>query len=256
MILAAIPGVSEIPHFVTLLRKHFSEEDWNDLVHDWENIFFSLLVAVLLSVVFYFGSRKNDPVPSGLQNVLEWFVETFQNFVVEVMGKEGKEYVPFLGTLFIYILGMNLIGMVPLMKSPTSSLNITLALALCVFGYVQYLNIKHMGVRGFLYHLAGSPKNMIGWMVVPLMLPIEILTQISRPFTLALRLFGNILGEKILIAFFTISAVSLFFYIPVQTPFMFLGLLMASMQAMVFTLLSTIYFNLSLEHTEDEHQTH
>lgn len=256
MIFGAIPGVSEVPHFLNLLHDYFSPEGWEDLVSDWENMFYAFLVAVILSCVFYFSSRKMTLVPTGFQNVLEFFVESFQNFVIEVMGPEGKKYVPFLGTIFIYILGMNLIGMIPLMKSPTSSLNITLALAICVFVYVQYANIKNLGVKGFLYHLAGSPKDAIGWMIVPLMLPIEIMTQISRPITLALRLFGNILGEKILVAFFTLSAVTIFYFIPIQTPFMFLGLLTGMMQAMVFTLLSTIYFSLSLEHKDEEHQTH
>jgi F-type H+-transporting ATPase subunit a len=148
---------------------------------------------------------------------------------------------------------MNLIGLIPLMASPTSNLNITVALAICVLIFVQYLNIKNMGWKGFLYHLAGSPTNAIGWAISPLMFPIELLTQISRPITLALRLFGNILGEKILLAFFTMVGITLLYFFPIQIPFMFLGVLTSFMQAMVFTLLTAIYILLSVPHSEKVH---
>jgi F-type H+-transporting ATPase subunit a len=104
-----------------------------------------------------------------------------------------------------------------------------------------------------LYHLAGSPKDAVGWMIAPLMFPIEILTQVSRPVTLALRLFGNILGEKIMLGFFALMGITLFYFFPIQTPFMFLGLLTGVMQALVFTLLSTIYILLSVPHADEHH---
>lgn len=246
-------GLPEIPNFLTFLRKYFTNETWEKVVYSWENIIFSLLIALFLSLVFYFGTRKKEDVPTGFHNFLEWMVETFRSFVIGVLGPDGEKYVPFLGTLFIYILTMNLIGLIPLMKSPTASLNVTIALAFVVFCYVQYLNIKHMGLKGFLYHLAGSPKDAVGWMIAPLMFPIELLTQVSRPVTLALRLFGNILGEKIMLGFFAIMGITLFYFLPIQTPFMFLGLLTGVMQALVFTLLSTIYILLSVPHADEHH---
>lgn len=255
-ILAAVQGISEMPHFLSLLRKYYAHVGWNDFIEAWENLIFALMIGVFISAIFYYGTQKRGMIPDGFSNFLEWFVETFQGFIVGVMGEKGKEFVPFLGTLFIYILGMNLIGLIPFMKTPTSSLNITLALALVVFFYVQYLAIKNRGVKGFFYHLMGEPKNLLGWLMVPLLFPIELITQISRPVTLALRLFGNILGEKILISFFVIVGATLLYYFPIQTPFMLFGLLMATMQAMVFTLLSTIYIYLSLEHTDKEQPHH
>jgi F-type H+-transporting ATPase subunit a len=249
MFLAAA-GVPESPNFLTYLSRYFDNPFFNFL-SDWDSVFFSFLVAVLLSLVFIIGTRKNEMIPTGLQNILETIVESFRNFIVGILGKDGEKYVPFLGTLFLYILCMNFIGLVPLMKSPSSSLNVTIALAICVFVLVQYLNIKNMGIRGFLYHLAGSPKDFVGWLIAPLMFPIEILTQVSRPVTLALRLFGNILGEKILLAFFTVVGVTLLVFFPVQLPFVFLGVLTGLMQALVFTLLSTIYILLSVPHSEE-----
>lgn len=247
----AIQGGPEIPNILTLLHRYFSDSALVAFLYKWEDIIFSLSVAVFISLVFYLGSRKKELIPSGLQNFLEWIAETFQNFIIGVLGPDGKRFIPFLGTLFVYILCMNLFGLIPLLRSPSSSLDVTVALAICVFFRVQYLNIKNMGVRGFLYHLAGSPKDTVGWIMAPLMFPIELLTQVSRPVTLALRLFGNILGEKILVAFFALVGVTTLYFFPIQTPFMFLGLLTSVMQAMVFTLLSTVYILLSVPHTEE-----
>ena len=246
----AAQGMPEIPNALTLLRDFFANEQWSQILYDWDDIIFSLLTAILLTLLFYISSRKKEMIPEGLQNFMEWLYETFQGYILGILGLDGKQYVPFLATLFIYILSMNLLGIFPLMKSPSSDLNVTLAMGIVVFCYVQYLNIKHMGLGGFVYHLAGSPKDLIGWLVAPLMLPIELLTQLSRPVTLALRLFGNIYGEKILLGFFAVIGITVLYFVPIQTPFVFLGLLTGIMQAMVFTLLSTIYILLSISHTD------
>ena len=252
MLLAA-KGVPELPNILTFLEKYLGNSFWGEFISKWESIIYSLLIASAISIIFIIGSRKKEIIPYGFQNFLEWTVESFQTLVVSILSPEGKKYVPFLGTMFIYILSMNLLGLIPLMASPSSNLNITVALAICVLVMVQYLNLKNMGLKGYFYHLAGSPTNAIGWAISPLMFPIELLTQISRPVTLALRLFGNIMGEKILIAFFTMAGLTVFFFFPVQLPFMFLGLLTSLMQAMVFTLLSTIYILLSVPHSEEIH---
>lgn len=255
-LILGIEGSPELPNFFTVLHRYFKDASWAAFLHHWEDIIFSVIVAIMISLVFYLGSRKKELIPTGFQNFLETIVEGLRNFIVSVLGPDEEKFVPFLGTLFIYILSMNLIGMVPLFKSPSSNLNVTVALAICVFGLVQYLNIKNMGLKGFLYHLAGSPKDTVGWLIAPLMFPIELITQISRPITLALRLFGNILGEKILVSFFALVGVTLLIFFPIHTPFMFLGLLTGVMQAMVFSLLSTIYILLSVPHTEEHNKNH
>jgi F-type H+-transporting ATPase subunit a len=248
--------IPELPNFITFLYHQFHEMPWAKFLHQWENIIFSILIGALVSTFAYLGIRKKALIPAGLQNGLEMLVEQLNNIIVNVLGPEGKRYVPFLGTLFIYILTMNLFGMIPLMKSPSSSLSITAGLALCVFSFVQYLNIKNMGFFGFLYHLAGSPKTMLEWILSPLMFVLELIAQLARPVTLALRLFGNILGEDILIGAFALLGVSLLANLhspvglPLQIPFMFLALLTSFMQALVFTLLSTIYILLSIPHKE------
>lgn len=152
---------------------------------------------------------------------------------------------------------MNWLVLIPLIKVPCSDFNVTVALSICVFCLVQYLNIKNFGVLGFLHHMAGSPKTGLEWALAPLMFVIEIFTQISRPITLALRLFGNVVGEDTLIGAFALFGVALFASsqypvgLPLQLPFLFLALLTGLMQALVFTLLSTIYILLSIP--SDEH---
>lgn len=251
--------VPELPNFITLLHHYFHESAIIRFLHEWEAVFFSILIGTLVSIVFYLGTRKRELIPSKLQNCLELFASYLQNFVVEVLGPEGKKYVPFLGTLFIYIFSMNVFGLIPFMKSPSSNLNVTIGLAIVVFVLVQYLNIRNMGFFGFLYHMAGSPKDLVGWIMVPLMFPLEVLTQLTRPVTLALRLFGNIMGEDILLGVFAIFGLAMLadFNIPVgvplQIPFLFFALLASTMQALVFTLLTTVYILLSIPHEEEHH---
>ena len=241
-----------VPNLVTLIYKSLSDVPFIIYLHFYENLLFSGLVVLFLSLFFYLGVKPKKLIPSGLQNALEYLVENLQKLIIEVLGEKGLVFLPLLGTLFVYILTMNWFTLVPLLKPPTANLNTTAALALYIFCLVQYLNLKNWGVFGFLYHMAGSPKNLVGWLLVPLMLPIELLTQVTRPLTLALRLFGNILGEDILIgaaAFFGVyllSSLNLSGGLPIQLPFMFLALLTGLMQALVFTLLSAIYILLSM----------
>ncbi len=251
--------VPEVPNILTLLHDFFPNSSFAQMLYSHENIIFSLFVAVLLSLILSFGIRKKELIPSSMQNFLEWISEGMDAVFTEVLGADdAKKFFPFLATLFVYILSMNYFGVLPFMKSPTSSLNITAALAICVFCTVQYLNIRNMGVLGFLHHLAGSPKDLVGWMMSPLMFPIELITQFSRPVTLALRLFGNIIGEKLLMAICTLFGIWLLadihspVGIPFQIPFMLFALFTGFLQAFIFTLLSAVYIVLSIPH-EEEH---
>jgi len=147
--------------------------------------------------------------------------------------------------------------MVPLGHSPSTSLTITASLAILVFLYVQYTGIHRLGVLGYAHHMAGSPRDVIGWCMVPLLLPLHIIGELAKPFSLALRLFGNITGEDTLIAVFVMLGIALVSFspvgVPLQIPFYFLGLLLSTIQALVFTLLSSIYILLMLPHEEHAH---
>ena len=245
-----------LPNIFSILHKTFHGAEWAYLLEDWENIFFSVGIGIIFSLVFYFGTKKREMIPTGLQNFLEFIGETLLNTILAVLGPKREKYLPFIGSLFVYIFCMNIMGIIPLMKSPSSSLNITAALALCVFFYVQYLHVKNRGILGYLYYLAGSPKDKIGWLISPLMLPIELLTELTRPITLALRLFGNIFGEEIMIGIFAlfgvtaIAALNLPLGLPLQLPFMLLAIFTSFIQALVFALLSSIYLALSGEGEE------
>ena len=256
----AAAGPPELPNAVTVLYGWFQDNVIVAFLHHWENVFFAFVVGATISVFAYFSSRRATVIPRGLQNVMEAIVEGLDNFFAGILGPAGRRFTPFLGTLFIYIWCMNLLGLIPLFMSPTGGVkggyNITVSLAICVFLYVQYTGVRQLRLGGYLHHLAGSPTNTVQWLLVPLNLPIHIIGELAKPLSLSLRLFGNITGEDVLIAAFVglgITALS-FLHLPIglplHVPFIFLAILTGTIQALVFTLLSTIYFSMMLPHEE------
>ncbi len=249
-------GLKELANWVTLVSHQWHGTPWADFLHRWENVVFAWTVALGLVALAFFGTRKRKDIPGPFQNLVETIVERLEKFILEVLGPRGKKFVPFIGTLFLYILCQNLLGLVPGMKSSTSNLNTTVALALTVFGYVQWSGLRENGILGYVDHLMGSPRDLVGWFMVPLNFPLHILEELIRPLSLSLRLFGNVLGEDSLIAAFVtlgIAALAFFhlpFGLPLQFPFMMLALLTGTIQAVVFSLLSTIYISLMLPHEE------
>ena len=152
-------------------------------------------------------------------------------------------------------------AMVPFLKSPSTSLNTTFALAVCVFVYVQYIGITRNGLAGYLYHFAGQPKDAIGWGSAVLLFPLEVMGEFIKPISLSCRLFGNILGEDILLAVFvglgvtTLSFVHSPIGLPLQLPFLVLSSLFGLVQGLVFALLTTVYIVMMLPH-DHEHEHH
>ncbi len=245
----------ELPNILTFVSKLFNE-GVQGFIHQWEGMIFAIFIAALIIVVTHFATRNPKMIPGTLQNVVEMLVEGINNFVLDILGPQGKQFVPFIATLFIYILCMNLAGIIPGGKSPTANINTTIALALCTFLYTNWTGLRKNGPLGYLHHLAGSPKEPVEWLLVPLNIPIHILGELAKPVSLALRLFGNVTGEDVLLyafAFLGISALSFMdspIGIPFQLPFIFLALLTSTIQALVFALLSTIYILLWLPHEE------
>lgn len=244
-------GPPQLPSLVSLLFGHVSV--W----HHWVNVIYAFAIAIGLCIIAVRVYAKRQMIPGPFQNAVEMIVEGFFNFFSSILGEEhGRRYTPFLGTLFIYILCMNWIGLVPLGHSPSTSWSITASLAIIVFLYVQFIGIQKNGFLGYLDHLAGEPRSAITWAMVPLMFPLHIIGELAKPLSLSLRLFGNITGEDVLIAVFVGLSVGILPFLPVsiplQTPFIFLGLLLSAVQALVFALLSTIYILLMLPHSEHE----
>ncbi len=240
----------ELPNFVTLLAEHLKSARIEQYLYRWENIIFSVFAVVVISVTAYLASRKINLIPSRLQGAFELFVAGVDDFVRGIIGPGGRQYTPFIGTLFIYILLMNLLGLVPFMKSSTTSWSITLALALVVFFYVQYAGIKELGFLGYIDHLLGRPRGIMAFSVVmPLMmLFLHIVSELVRPISLSLRLRSNIWGDDMLLSLmagFGFKGIPLLLFNSV------LAILASVVQATVFCLLATIYFALVLSREEE-----
>lgn len=204
-----------------------------------------LILAGLVTLA-YLGARKPHLAPRGLQNVLEYLYESLDNFVCGIMGPRGTAFTPLLGTMFLFILCMNLAGLVPGLLSPTAYLNTTVALALTTFLAVQYHGVKAHGLKAYLAHFMGEPL----WLA-PLMLPVHLIGEVAKPLSLAIRLFGNIFGEdKVIIILVGFSPVLLFIPLPIQFPMMLFGIFTSFVQALVFTMLTTIYLTVATAHEE------
>jgi len=208
------------------------------VVYSWV----AMAVLIGLSLVARFSLRKD--APTGVQNVLETIVSGLENFVVDIMGPEGRHYLSLIGSLFLFILVCNLEGLIPGFDSPTANINTTLALALVTFTATHYIGIKR---HGFAY-----VKHFMGpmWALAPLMLPIELISHLARVMSLTFRLFGNMVAKHKLLLVLALLAP---YIAPV--PILGLGLLVAFVQALVFTLLTMLYLSGSVEeaHLGGEH---
>jgi F-type H+-transporting ATPase subunit a len=164
---------------------------------------------------------------------------------VGIIGHGGEKYTPLVGTVFVFILMMNLIGQIPGFHSPTANFSLTLALGIVVFFYVQYEGIRSKGVGGYFKHFMGPMPALS-----PLLLPIELIGELVRPFTLGIRLFGNIFGEDVILVVLAGLGMTLLNVpgIPLHFPIVLLAMLTSFVQAMVFSILTCIYLSLATHH--------
>jgi F-type H+-transporting ATPase subunit a len=205
-----------------------------------------LLVAVVLVALLGLAARKRERVPGGGQNILEMIVEFFVSTTTDIIGPEGKKYVPMIGTVGVFIFTSNLLGIIPGLMSPTSKLNVTVGCALTVFVYYHYQGMKAQGVGKYLKHFMGPIPAL-----APLMIPIEVISHFSRPVSLSIRLFSNIFAEDVLIV---VIATIIPYVLPL--PFMALSLFTAVLQAYVFVLLACIYISGAVAHEEEHEEKH
>ena len=195
---------------------------------------FVMLILIISAVVFGKGVKL---LPKKGQNVVEVIVGGLEDFMVEITGPEGRSFFPYIATVFFFILVSNLLGLVPGFYSPTANLNTTLALALCTFVFTHIIGIKFHGTK-YIKHFLGPV-----WWLAPLMFILEMIGHFARVMSLSIRLFGNIFGKEYVLAiFFTLAGLYL-----VPLPILFLGILVSFIQALVFTLLSMIYFAGAME---------
>jgi len=226
-----------------------------------EPIFSAIVAVVMMTILTSVASRRTDN-PSRLQVAVEMLMGGLDTMVHGIIGETGRRYTPYLGTLFIFIWLNNLSGLVPFFHASTSSLNTTVALAICTFFYVQAIALKENGIGGYLFHMAGSPKSGVEWGIFPLMFVLHVAGEFIKPMSLSLRLFGNVMGEDKLIAVFVVLGAGMLAFtkmpigIPIHVPIVFLALLTSTIQALVFTLLSMVYIALMLPHDEHHGEAH
>ena len=207
-----------------------------------------LVVAGLTGLSLFVRSRLSVEHPGKLQILMEDGLKALVGMMEQWIGPKGPRYLPLVGTLFVFILTSNYLGLVPGFMAPTSSINVTLGCALTIWVYYHFQGFKEQGVVNYLKHFAMPPGSPV-WMA-PLMLVIEVISHLSRVMSLSLRLFGNIFGEELVIAI-------LFGLVPfvIPLPMMLLGLITGGLQAFIFALLSIIYLQgaVAVEHEHDEH---
>jgi F-type H+-transporting ATPase subunit a len=208
----------------------------------------ALIVAGWTVIGLMVRSRLSVDQPGKLQILIEDAVRALQSMMHDYVGHKAPRYLAIVATMFVFILSGNLMGLVPGLMAPTSSINVTLGCGLTVAVYYHIQGVKEQGIGAYLKHFAIPPGSPV--FLAPLMFVIEIISHLSRVLSLSLRLFGNIFGEELVI-------IILFSIIPflVPLPMMFLGLVTGSLQAFIFVLLSTIYLGGAVA-TEHEHNEH
>ncbi len=216
------------------------------------------MVLLVVVVVAWYSVRRMQRVPaSGWQTVAEWSYKLSTNFSRQMIGPGGERYAPLLGTLFVYILLMNLTGLIPGLTSATATLNMTLALAL-----VAVIGAGICGVRAkgwhYLEHFVDGP--MLIW---PLMALIHLVGELARIMSLSFRLFGNIFAKETVIAqvllllgsVLAMQQISLLLRAPtvlagtvlLHLPLLLLGLLVSLIQALIFMMLTAAYIQGAVE---------
>lgn len=211
-----------------------------DAAHPWANWFvIELLVALIIIVLFAIvRGRLSADKPGKLQMTFEAVYNFVAGQAHDAVEHGSSKYVPFLGSLFIFILFMNLIGIIPGLESPTMTPAVPAGLAVTVFFYYHWMGFRAQGVGRYLAHFAGPMPFL-----APLMVPIELISHLARPLSLTIRLFANMFaGEKVTMTFLSLTLI--------VAPAVFMGLhvFVAFLQAFIFMLLTTIYVSGAVAH--------
>jgi len=213
------------------------------------HVFSAAMVALFLIYGAFAYKRslaragKNAIVPPAkfnLRNLFEMFAEAILGIAEGVMGKKNaQKYLPFIGSLAMFIFFNNALALIPGFAPPTDTLKTNLALAILVFLATHFLGVKEHGIAYFKHFLGPIP------VLAPLMLLIELISHVARPISLSLRLMGNMAADHKVVAIF-FSLVPLL----VPVPFLILGILVVVIQTLVFTLLSMVYISMAVAHEE------
>jgi len=205
-------------------------------------IYSAILIVVAMAIV-----AKKSKVPGRMQNALEIVSDFLRNTFMSALGPGGERHLWLVYSLFWYILFCNLIELFPIFKAVTANPSNTIGMGLIVFVYSQYIGIKSKGLKNYLKHFLGPSLFL-----VVLLAPIEILGELIKPFTLGMRLFGNIYAEDVMKDL--AAKADVHYFIPLlQIPVMGLQVFTGLIQAYIFALLACAYIGLMAEHHDDGH---
>jgi F-type H+-transporting ATPase subunit a len=200
-----------------------------------DTLIMTWIAMACVIVVVIAGTRKLSLVPGGTQNFVEMLLEPILNQIDASVGKKGQRIIPIVVTVFLFVLFSNMVGLLPGMASPTADINTTFGLAILVISLVHIYGVADKGLKYFAHFFQPNPFFIL----------LHIMDNLSRPLTMAFRLFGNIISHEILM----IVLLALVPFI-VPTGILFLGLFIGLIQAAIFTILSITYL---AEGLRDEH---
>jgi F-type H+-transporting ATPase subunit a len=195
------------------------------------------VIIAALTLVCWLGLRRAKVQHAGpLQATLEIIVEALSRQISDVIRRDAWPYLPLLGTLFLFLVVANLIAVVPGMKPPTGRIETPAALAAIVFLSVHYFGVRSRGLLEYLRHYTRPSL---------LLLPLNVLSEITRTFSLMVRLFGNMMSHELVIAIVALLAGLL---LPI--PFLLLGVLIGIVQAFIFTVLAAVFIGAAVGSVE------
>lgn len=222
-----------------------------------KHIFYMWVAALVLTVVLVTAARNNarQRIPRGIGNLVEMVIVFIRDeIVIPNMGYEGMKYISYLLTTFFFILTMNLLGLIPYGVTPTGNVGVTGGLAVIAFIMIQFAAIRKQGFGKYLFHMTGG----VHWSLWPIMVPIEIIGMLVKPFALCIRLFANMTGGHLVL----VSLIGLIFlfrsylFSPVSVGFMIgidmLELFVAVLQAYIFTILTAVFMGMGLQSGHEE----
>jgi F-type H+-transporting ATPase subunit a len=216
----------------------------------WYTVMFVIACILSVALIWIFKGKLSEEEPGNPQQTLELSVLAIRDMIEDIIGPHGVKYFPIVMTFAVLILVANLMGQFPLFMSPTAATSVTFALGIASFVYYNYIGIRENGLFGHLKHFAGPV-----WWIAPLIFPIELISNFIRPFSLGIRLFGNMFAdEQVTSTVAHLFPPWTFWFVPVLL--MPLGVFVAFIQTFVFVLLSQLYLSEVSHPPHDSHAEH